>query len=118
MGSNNDLPKALSSVDQGNPRFSVLVAGAGAALLTALFDFRAIASITSLSILFYYAIGNFSALSLGKKRLYPKWVSWDGLLGCIALALFLPFEYWALTALVLAAGFAYYFMVARKLGKK
>ncbi len=118
MAQNSDLPKMLGAAQGGNPKIAVLASGISAAILAASVDFKSLASLTSLSILAYYAIGNASALSLGKKRLYPQIFSWLGLLGCGVLAIFIPFEYWVLQATVLAIAFAYYYLFAINAGAK
>ena len=50
-------------------------------------------SLSGVAVLTYYAITNASALQLeSSERLWPRWIAWLGLAGCIVLVLALPWR--------------------------
>ena len=50
-------------------------------------------SLSGVAVLTYYAITNASALQLeNSERLWPRWIAWLGLAGCIVLVLALPWQ--------------------------
>jgi APA family basic amino acid/polyamine antiporter len=73
-----------------------------------------VATLTSLTILIYYAVTNISALKLQpKKRRFPIVVPIAGLISCLGLVLFLPLEQWIWTILLLTIGVVY--VILRKI---
>ena len=107
MARGGDLPQGLARI---HPRFrtpyraevvvGLLVAGA-----VAFGDLRGVIGFSSFAVLGYYAIANASALTLPRghapgSRVLPA----AGILGCIALAMALPWQTIAQGAAVLAAG--------------
>ena len=64
-------------------------------------------SLSGVAVLTYYAITNASALRLqGSEQLWPRWIAWLGLVGCVALALALPWRMLISGAVVLLIGVA------------
>jgi APA family basic amino acid/polyamine antiporter len=73
----------------------VLIAG-----LAAMGNLKMTWSLSAFMVLCYYAITNIAALKLGaEQRRYPKWISWLGLVSCVALC-------WWIEPLALYLGFS------------
>jgi len=110
MSRNKDLPNFLCHVDRrGSPTFAVIIAGLIVTFLALISNIKTLALFTSLTILIYYAVTNFTALKLDKKeRKYPKIISVLGLVGCILLVLFMPLREWILTLIVITVGILYF----------
>jgi APA family basic amino acid/polyamine antiporter len=108
MARNGDFPEFLSHMKNANPENSVIATAAIVLALVLTGSLVQIAVLTSLTILFYYAVTNVSALKLSPgQRLFPKAISIAGLVSCVGLAVFLPQEQWAWTILLLVPGIAY-----------
>jgi APA family basic amino acid/polyamine antiporter len=109
MARRHDLPGALSAVHPARRvphRAQVLVALAVAGL-AALGDLRAAIGFSSFTVLVYYAIANASALTLGRepaRRLPVQTLAAVGLVGCVVLALSLPWRSVLAGAVVLGLG--------------
>ena len=114
MARSGDLPEPLSRISaQGDvPHISLLLTAGIVVLLVLLADFVSIISMASFAILVYYTLANASALTLGpEQRIFPKLISWFGLLTCGILALSLNRTTIITGLVVLAVGLAYYFVV-------
>jgi APA family basic amino acid/polyamine antiporter len=88
MAANRHLPAALAKVDEQRrvPHRAEVLVGAVVMAIAALTDIGAAIGFSSFCVLFYYAVANASALTLGR-RLMPA----IGLVGCVLLAFALPF---------------------------
>ena len=115
MGRRHDLPTVFSVVGQGGtPLAATWGVGGLIAGLTLLGDVRTTWSFSALTVLVYYSITNLSALRLtGEQRLYPRFVSAAGLMGCLSLAAFVPLQTIGVGAAFLAAGLLWHFMSPR-----
>ena len=114
MARSGDLPEPLSriSAQEDVPHISLLLTAGIVVLLVLLADFVSIISMASFAILVYYTLANASALTLGpEQRIFPKLISWFGLLTCGILALSLNRTTIITGLVVLAVGLAYYFVV-------
>lgn len=104
MARDGHLPKALARVEPVHhvPRTAVVVVSIAAAVLVLLGDVRWSIGLSSFCVLVYYALANASALTLapGAARVIPV----VGLLGCLAVALTLPWTTVLAGVLVLALG--------------
>jgi APA family basic amino acid/polyamine antiporter len=111
MARDRHLPHVLAAV---HPRYNVphrteLTIGVTVALLSAFSDIRGAIGFSSFAVLAYYAVTNASALTLrDDEGRPPRIVPVAGLLGCLALALFMPIQSAAAGMLVLLIGSAYY----------
>jgi basic amino acid/polyamine antiporter, APA family len=57
-------------------------------------------------VLIYYAITNLAALRLpAARRLYPGWIAWAGLVGCLGLAWWVEPRAWLIGLGLLILGF-------------
>jgi APA family basic amino acid/polyamine antiporter len=93
MADNRDLPHFLSGVHPVHrvPYRAEICVGLVVALILSVADLRSAIGFSSFAILTYYAIANWAALTLkSEQRLWPRWMSWAGLLACIAIAFSLP----------------------------
>ena len=93
MARDGELPAALARV---HPRFGVphvaeLTVGAAVVVLVLLVDLRGAIGFSSFGVLLYYLVANASALTQPRaERLVPRWLSWAGAIGCVALVATLP----------------------------
>lgn len=113
MARNGDLPRMLSriSAERDIPHISLLLTGGIVLVLVALTEFFSIVSIASFAILVYYGLANASALRLApEQRLYPRYISWIGLVSCSVLAISLARNTILTGMLVLFLGVGYYSM--------
>lgn len=71
----------------GAPVPAVVLVGGIIAALTLVGNVKTTWSFSAFTVLVYYALTNLSALRLAPRdRLYPRWVSGLGLVGCLSLA--------------------------------
>ncbi len=107
MARRNDLPPALSVLaSNGTPKratiFVALIIGA----LVLLGDVRLSWSFSAFTVLLYYSITNLCAIRLeADSRLYPVWIPWCGLTGCISLACWITPAVAAAGLIILAIGY-------------
>lgn len=74
-------------------------------VLVSLLGLRSAIAVSGTAILTYYAITNASALTLtAEQRRWPRWIAASGLVGCLALALALPWRELLSGAAVLGVG--------------
>ncbi|TMR01128.1 APC family permease [Actinomadura soli] len=107
MARDRHLPHTLAAVHPRHkvPHRAELAIGAVVAILAATLDVRGAIGFSSFGVLAYYAIANASAWTLTTAEgRPPRIVPVIGLLGCLALALALPFSSVTSGAAVLAAG--------------
>lgn len=106
MGRRHDLPPFLGAIsEQGVPRAAVMAVGLSIAMLALSGDIETAWSFSAFTVLIYYALTNLAALRLpGDRRLYPAWVAWLGLSGCLLLTPFLPLRIWALGTALIVVG--------------
>lgn len=104
MARDHHLPRQLARVEGTHavPRAAVLAVCIAVAVLVLLADVRASIGVSSFCVLVYYALANASAWTLapGATRVVPA----VGLLGCLAVAVVLPWESVLFGVLVLGIG--------------
>lgn len=106
MGRRGEMPAVFGVVQDQTPRAAVLGMGCFIGLLVLAGDVRTTWSFSALTVLVYYSFTNLSALRMpAEHRLYPRWVSWLGLLGCAGLTVWIEPVYWGVAAGLLALGF-------------
>jgi len=113
MARNHDLPGWLAAV---HPRFQVphhaeitLAVVVGILVLTT--DLRGVIGFSSFGVLLYYAIANASAFTQpADQRRWPRALNVIGLIGCVVLAVTLPW-----TSAVVGAGLLAIALIVRKL---
>lgn len=116
MGRRRDMPPqtALLNADHTTPVVAVPVMGAVIAALVLLGDVQTTWSFSAFNVLIYYSLTNLAALQLADdERLFPRWVSWAGLVSCLSLSVFVQFEVVLAGVLLLGAGLAWQFAAGR-----
>ncbi|MEM7627007.1 MAG: APC family permease [Planctomycetota bacterium] len=98
MGRRGHLPKRFAKVDATGttPGPAVLLVAAIVAGLVCVGSIKTAWSLSAVTVLIYYGITNAAALRLPPEhRLYPRVLSWAGLIGCLGLSVFVESIYWA-----------------------
>lgn len=113
MSRNGDLPGWVGAI---HPRYrvpgrAIILIGAVVAVLSAFTNLSSVLEASSLALLLYYGLTNFTALRLGKRKLYSQTVSVLGFITTLSLALTLPSRTILIDAIVIAVGIAYYYMI-------
>lgn len=104
MGRRRDLPAKLDNLNH-----SILFVGAVVAALTLFGSVKTTWSFSAFTVLIYYAITNLAALQLSEEqRLYSRWVSIIGLVGCLSLAFAIDPLFWATGLGVLGIGLVWF----------
>lgn len=112
MARRGDMPAGLARVNRlGDPWRATLAVALLIGALIMIGDVRLSWSFSALTVLCYYAITNLAALRVeAESRLFPRWISVLGLLGCAGLAFTIAASVlWAGCAVV-AAGFVWRFI--------
>lgn len=109
MGRRGDMPEIFARISRNTPLPAVLTMGAVVFAIVLVGDVRLTWSFSAVTVLIYYAVTNAAALALpSPDRLYARWISWLGLLGCLSLAAFVDPEILFVAAGVLLLGFLWY----------
>jgi len=119
MGRNGDLPRLVGRVSDktGGPVVAEVVVGALAVVTVLFLDATALVALSGAGVLTYYAIGHWSALAQRPdERLVPPIVPAVGLVVCIGLVFFLPWQSLAVAAVSFLAG-TVWFLAARRLSR-
>jgi APA family basic amino acid/polyamine antiporter len=110
MSRRGDLPGFLGRIDErrGIPLHAILITGAIALLLALFGTLESIVAAAAFTILIYYFLTNIAALRLTEEhRLYPSWIAWAGLVGCLIMAFSLKPHIMFAGLLLLATGFVF-----------
>lgn len=97
MGRRRDMPRVFERLNRSGTTPLIAVWGVGifVAGLTLFGDVRLTWSFSAFTVLVYYAITNFAALKIpSEHRIYPKWISVCGLVGCTVPAFFVDQAIW------------------------
>jgi basic amino acid/polyamine antiporter, APA family len=111
MARNGDLPPWLGRLSEPKriPRHAVLAAGGLLLPLAAWLDLRPALEASSMALLVYYGVMNFSALQLPpERRLYPAAIPACGLASCLLLAFSLPWRAVGVVGCAAVLGWIYY----------
>ena len=117
MSREGDLPPLLSRLHAkyNSPYVSIVAVGLVMLAFILLLDLTRILAMSTFAMLFYYTVGNVSAMRLGGSRL-PKYVPVAGVLTCLILmsfTLLVSFDSFVTGLIILALGVVYF-----KLGTK
>lgn len=116
MGRRGDMPVAVARVSTqgGVPWVATLVIAGLIGGLILMGDVRLTWSFSAFTVLIYYALTNLCVLKLRpEQRLYPVWPAWCGLFACCFLAFWVDLRVWIAGSIVIAAGFAWQWMMHR-----
>jgi len=95
MARDGHLPRRLDAVHPkfGVPHRAEVAVGVVVALLAATVDLRSAIGFSSFAVLVYYLVANVSAWTLtAEQNRPPRWIPVLGALGCVVLAVCLPWE--------------------------
>lgn len=111
MAREGDLPRPLARIGGSHsvPWAAELAVGAVVVLLVLGGDILTVVGFSGFGVLVYYAVANAAAFTLsgGERPGYaPRWLNAAGVVGCLVLAVTLPWQSAATMAGVLAAGVA------------
>ena len=107
MARRHDMPTWFARLDAARqtPKRAVLLVGAVISGLALIGDVRWTWSFSAVTVLCYYGLTNAAALRLQpEQQLYPRVVSWCGLLGCLFLSIWVDHRVWLTVLLVLIIG--------------
>ncbi|MDR6505886.1 APC family permease [Arthrobacter oryzae] len=116
MARERDLPSPLARVGGPHtvPFLAELSVAAAVIVLLLTTDVLTVVGFSSFGVLVYYAVTNAAAFTLAERPgSAPRWLNAAGFVGCLVLAVTLPFASVAGMAAVLAAGVAGRFLMLR-----
>ncbi len=107
MGRRGDMPPQTANLNaEGTtPTVAVIVMGVVIGGLALTGDVGTTWRFSAVTVLIYYAITNASALQLGdEERLFPRWVSWAGLVAGLGLSFVVNFNLWVAAMVLIVVG--------------
>ena len=116
MGRRGDMPAAVAQLDESGstPTIAVIVMATVIGLLVLVGNVQTTWSFSAFTVLVYYALTNLSALQLSDDdRLYPRWISWTGLIACGLLAFLVEQQIWLLGVGLIGVGLCWHFGFTR-----
>lgn len=110
MGRRTDAPRVMGSIGKRQiPTAATVAIGLFVAGLASIGSVQTTWSFSAFTVLIYYAITNVCALRLPEDaRLYPRWISWLGLVGCASLAFFVDTAVWTTGLGLIVAGLVWH----------
>ncbi|MBE0448033.1 MAG: amino acid permease [Actinobacteria bacterium] len=113
MSRNGDLPGWIGAIHPKYrvPHRAVILIGVVVASLSVLTDLSSVIAASSLALLLYYGLTNFTALRLGRNKIYSPAISLMGLATTLALSLALPAATIIINAIAIAIGLFYYYVI-------
>ena len=107
MGRRKDMPTATAKISESNsiPRTATLTVAAIISSFALIGNIKIAWSFSAFTVLVYYAITNACALRLKpEQRMFPRWISWCGLVACLFLAFWVEPTIWAIGIALIAIG--------------
>lgn len=117
MGRRRDLPSRFAQLDRTGktPAAAVLLVSAIIITLVIIGNVKSNWSFSAFTVLIYYAITNLAALRLrDDERLFPRWIAWVGLIGCLFTAFWVEPRIWIIGLALIAVGLLWHAVVRRK----
>ena len=111
MGRRGHLPGYFARIDEAGttPGPAVVLVGGIVIGLICLGSIERAWSLSAVTVLIYYAITNAAALRLAPEhRLYPRVISWVGLLGCLGLVVWVDWPYLVVGAVAVAVALVWH----------
>ncbi len=118
MGRRRDVPAKLAVVHQESavPRSATIVVALLISLLALMGDVKLTWSFSAFTVLIYYALTNLCAIRLkSDERMYPIWISYLGLAGCLFLSFWIEWTVFGFGAGVLVLGLIWQSVVPGRL---
>ena len=118
MARRDDMPTVFAELDKNqDPRAAIWGVGGIIGILVLIGDVKTAWTFSAFTVLIYYGICNLAAIQLkDEQRIYPKWVGYLGLLGCVFLAVNLDLTTVLIGAvlIVIGLGWQLYRLMRRK----
>lgn len=114
MAQRNDIPQILAKLHHrfDTPYLAILISSLFMMVLVFVSTLSQVVAISTLASLFYYGVGNLSAMRLNpSKRIYPRAIPLLGIFSCVGFSLFILFknpEVWLIGIIILIFGAVYY----------
>ncbi|HEY0981741.1 MULTISPECIES: APC family permease [unclassified Schlesneria] len=116
MGRRKDLPSFFARVSllEATPYPAVILVSVLIAALVLTGNVKTTWSFSAFTVLIYYAITNLAAIRMTEdERLYPRWISWLGLLSCLFLAFWVELRIWLVGLALITGGVAWHWVAAQ-----
>lgn len=116
MGRRRDMPAATAALNRAGttPHIAVITIAIVIGCLVSIGSIKPVWSFSAFTVLVYYAITNWCAIQLpASQRLYPRWIAWTGLIGCLTLAFFVEWHIWVFGLGVLIGGLIWHALAER-----
>lgn len=107
MGRRGDMPRFMAQLNTKGttPPWAVVTVGGTIVLLVLVGNVKTTWSFSAFTVLIYYAITNLAALKIpASQLLYPRWLAWAGLVGCLFLAFWVDRQIWLMGLGLIALG--------------
>jgi APA family basic amino acid/polyamine antiporter len=116
MGRRRDMPSLFARLNEAGmtPTSAVIAVAVLIGGLALIGDVRTTWSFSAFTVLIYYAITNLAALFIPPEgRIFPKWISVAGLIGCLSLAAFVEPGVLLVGLAVIVLGVGWHLVAAR-----
>jgi APA family basic amino acid/polyamine antiporter len=116
MGRRGDMPAITGRIDAAGttPYVAVVVMGGVIAGLVLIGNVKTTWTFSAFTVLIYYALTNLAALQLSPdERLFPRWMAFCGLIGCLFLAFWVPVAVWLAGLALIVVGLIWQAIFAR-----
>ncbi|MBT5017400.1 MAG: amino acid permease, partial [Planctomicrobium sp.] len=117
MGRRGDFPEIFGRINQAGttPYVAVIAVGILIAGLALIGNVKTTWSFSAFTVLIYYALTNLSAIQLtDEERLYPKFIPWLGLIGCLSLAFWVEPRIWMIGLALIAFGLVIHLVMSKQ----
>ncbi|MCS6814754.1 MAG: APC family permease [Cyanobacteria bacterium] len=111
MGRRGDMPRCMAQLNAKGttPPWAVVTVGSTIVLLALVGNVKTTWSFSAFTVLIYYAITNVAALKIpASQLLYPRWLAWVGLVGCLFLAFWVDRQIWLIGLGIIALGLVWH----------
>lgn len=120
MGRRGDMPARIATLNAARttPYVAVMTIVAFISTLTLVGNVKTTWSFSAFTVLIYYSVTNLAALMIpSQHRLYPQWLAWVGMFGCLFLAFWLKWQVWTAGLAIIGIGLAWHGIAQRTVSK-
>jgi APA family basic amino acid/polyamine antiporter len=120
MGRRGDMPAKIATLNAARttPYVAVIAIAALISTLTLVGNVKTTWSFSAFTVLIYYSVTNLAALMIPPQhRLYPQWLAWVGMFGCLFLAFWVEWQVWTAGLAIIGIGLAWHGIAQRKVSK-